>query len=87
MNISNHTQKQMLSEITEIKELIHPHDVNSHIKEGWKLLNTFQAINSQETLMVKYCVGWPKSADAISAQKNIIEQKQHTDRKRFIYSL
>jgi len=82
----------MLSDIIQVKELAHPQDVNAHIQQGWKLLDTYNASGAQEKQLFKYCVGWPKSAGAINTQntvghKSTIENSKFSERKRFIYSL
>ena len=82
----------MLSDIIQVKELAHPQDVNTHIQQGWKLLDTYNATGSQKKQLFKYCVGWPKSAGAINSQgtvahKDITESNNISERKNFIYSL
>jgi len=57
-----------LPEIIEVKELLLTKDVNSHIKLGWKLIDTYKSINADKKLIINYCIGWPKSAGNI---KNI----------------
>ena len=77
----------MLSEITEVKELLFTQDVNTHIKQGWKLLDTYKATGIHEKQVIKYCVGWPKSAGQINLQKSASEQTTPSKRNSFIYSL
>jgi len=99
MNNTNQTKARMLSEMIEVKELSHPQDVNTHIKQGWKLLDTYTASNGQQQ-GIKYCVGWPKSAGSLNAISNTTlntpisgsqpgraEQLKASGRKSFIYSL
>jgi len=88
----NQTKNGMLSEIIEVRELAHPQDVNAHIQQGWKLLDTYNATTSHEKQLFKYCVGWPKSAGAINSQNAVAhngmtESKNISKRKNFIYSL
>jgi hypothetical protein len=75
------TKNRMLSEILEVKELARPQDVNAHIKQGWQLLDTYKISAQHEKQAIKYCVGWPKSAGAISSSQNKIPE-----RSKFIYS-
>lgn len=84
MNAENIANNQMLPDILEVKELAHPQDVNSHIKQGWKLIDTYKATGLHEKQVIKYCIGWPKTAGVLSPQTT---QQQIIDRKRFIYSL
>jgi len=88
----NQTINPMLSDIIEVRELAHPRDVNAHIQQGWKLLDTYNAGAPHEKQLLKYCVGWPKSAGAATSQnviarKGVIENKSFSERKKFIYSL
>jgi len=86
MNTLDITKNQMLSDILEVKELAHPQDVNSHIKQGWKLIDTYKASGLHEKQVIKYCVGWPKTAGVLSPSKTTPQQKI-INRKSFIYSL
>ncbi len=54
-----------LPEIIEVKELLLAKDVNSHIRLGWKLIDTYKSINADKKLIINYCIGWPKSAGNI----------------------
>ncbi len=83
----NPTKTRMLSDIIKIKELARPQDVNEHIRQGWKLLDTYTASGIHEKQVIKYCIGWPKTAGRINIPKSINEQKEYSERKKFIYSL
>ncbi len=63
--MSSLTKIKKIFEIVEIKELISPNDVNSHIKLGWKLINTYKSINTDKKQTINYCIGWPESAGNI----------------------
>jgi len=92
MNTANQTKTRMLSEMLEVKELANTHDVNDHIKQGWKLIDTYQATSIHDQKIVKYCMGLPKSADSCyrqqsQTQHDMPNQKSYSNRKKFIYSL
>jgi len=86
MNTKNDKFKE-LEDIVEIKELNQVHDVNSHIKLGWKLIDTYKTSSTSQTQSIKYCMGWPKSAGITKASTG---RSIHTDSKasrKFVYSL
>jgi len=96
MNTTHQTKSQTLSgalsDIIEVKELSHPQDVNSHIKQGWKLLDTYTNADRHEPPLIKYCLGWPKSGGALNMQRPVrstghSEKIKSSGQKSFIYSL
>jgi len=87
-----------LDDIVEVKEFNLINDVNAHLKLGWKLIATYKTTTAQQTQVVKYCMGWSKSAGkpgtAIkkplkgklsepSVKKAKVDSK---DAKKFLYS-
>jgi len=56
-----------LDDIIEVKEFNLINDVNAHLKLGWKLIATYKTTTAQKTQVVKYCMGWSKSAGKTDA--------------------
>ena len=85
--MTNLKKTQKLSEIVEVKELLRTNDVNAHIKLGWKLIDTYKSSSSAKEEVIKYCVGWPKSAGNLEKSATVVGQKKSTNSREFIYSI
>lgn len=86
MNTINEKYKD-LQNITEVKELSLINDVNAHIKQGWKLLNTYKTASADQTQSINYCMGWPKSAGKAVTSINKAKPVNSKTAKKFVYSL
>lgn len=83
MNTKNDKLKD-LKDIAKVKELHLLRDVNKHIKAGWKLIDTYKTISLNDNETIRYCVGWPKTAnnDINNSQKIDAERS-----KKYIYAI
>jgi len=86
MNTKNDKFKE-LEDIVEIKELNQVHDVNSYIKLGWKLIDTYKTSSVSQSQSIKYCMGRPKSAvtGKPTTGRSIITDSKAS--KKFVYSI
>ncbi len=87
MTTDNLNSTQPIHEMLEVKKLLVPSDVNSHIKLGWKLIGTFNSSSEHEKRMINYCIGWPKTAGNVKKPEEAPAHKTISNKHTFIYSL
>lgn len=85
MNATKDTYTE-LADIVEIRELTATQDVNLHIRQGWKIINTYKStgINNEETLT--YCVGRTAQSPLVS-KREPLRRKQSEKKKSAVYSI
>ncbi len=85
-----------LSDIVEIRELNAIQDVNLHIRQGWKILDTYKSAGLNNEEVLTYCMGKPDTqAQQIAAEETqsvvktraTVRRNQSSRKKNSIYTI